>query len=160
MANFAPKFLNCYNCKMEQPTQFSQNVIESEIAELAKKIQEKRKILEEQNGIIEEKDLVRSAVAEGISRSPLSQASSTQTAQKITTTASQSSGKKADVSYLDTLDEESGAEVNRLIDVAFTKGIEAAFSEVSKDEPYIMDAFHDVLVDRLYEELKKKGVVK
>lgn len=145
---------------MEQPTQFSQNVIEQEIAELAKRIQEKRKILEEQNGIIEEKDLVRSAVAEGISKSPLSQtSSSSQTAQKAATTTA-SSGQKADASYLDTLDEESGAEVNRLIDVAFTKGIATAFSEVSKDEPYIMDAFHDVLVDRLYEDLKKKGIVK
>ena len=145
---------------MEQPTQNSQNVIEAEIADLSKRIQEKRKILEEQNGIIEEKDLVRSAVAEGISKSPIQQsASSSQTAQKISATVA-SSGKKADVSYLDTLDEESGAEVNRLIDVAFTKGIAVAFSEVSKDEPYIMDAFHDVLVDRLYEDLKSKGIVK
>lgn len=144
---------------MEQPTQFSQNVIEAEIAELAKKIGEKRKILEEQKGIIEEKDLVRSAVAEGISKSPLQQtSSSSQTSRKTTATAS--SAKTADVSYLDMLDEESGAEVNRLIDVAFTKGIAAAFSEVSKDEPYIMDAFHDVLVDRLYEELKIRGIVK
>ncbi|MEI6296872.1 MAG: hypothetical protein WCO84_04480 [bacterium] len=142
---------------MEQPTQFSQNIIEAEIAELTKRIQEKRKVLEEQNGIIEEKDLIRSAVAEGISSSPSSQTSSS--SQKTTVTT-KSTEQKTDISYIDTIDPKTGEEVNRLIEIAFTKGIEAAFSEVSKDEPYVVDAFHDVLVDRLYEDLKNRGIVK
>ncbi|MCP6719927.1 MAG: hypothetical protein KJI72_01190 [Patescibacteria group bacterium] len=51
-------------------------------------------------------------------------------------------------------------EVERLVDLVFHKGLEKALKEASKHSPFIEDAFHDALVDKLLPELKKKGILK
>ena len=51
-------------------------------------------------------------------------------------------------------------EVESLVDLVFHKGLEKALMEASKHSPFIEDAFHDALVDKLLPELKKKGVIK
>ena len=50
--------------------------------------------------------------------------------------------------------------VERLIDLAWHKGIMAAIHEARSRNPLIMDAFHDALTDRVYDELKKRGYAK
>lgn len=132
--------------------EFSKNTIEQEIMDLSKKIEEKRRVLEEQNGIIEEKELVRSAVAEKVSQAAPQTISTVQPIQTQTKTTSKS--------YLDVIDEKSATEVNRLIEIVFSKGITAALKEVENEEPFIMDAFHDALIDKMYDELKSRGIVK
>lgn len=51
-------------------------------------------------------------------------------------------------------------EVESLVDLVFHKGLEKALSEASKHSPFIEDAFHDALVDKLLPELKRKGIIK
>jgi len=51
-------------------------------------------------------------------------------------------------------------EVERLVDLVFHKGLEKALKEANKHSPFIEDAFHDALVDKLLPELKKKGILK
>lgn len=51
-------------------------------------------------------------------------------------------------------------EIERLIDVAFGEGLEKALGEVKKHPPFVQDAFHDALVDKLLPELKKRGIIK
>lgn len=51
-------------------------------------------------------------------------------------------------------------EVERLVDLVFHEGLEKAIKEASKHPPFIEDAFHDALVDKLLPELKKKGIIK
>lgn len=51
-------------------------------------------------------------------------------------------------------------EVERLISIAFSEGIEKSVKEARKQNPFILDAFHDALTSKLYEELKKKGLLK
>lgn len=51
-------------------------------------------------------------------------------------------------------------EVERLIDTAFSEGIEKSVKEARKQGPFILDAFHDALTAKLYEELKKRGLLK
>ena len=46
-----------------------------------------------------------------------------------------------------------------LLDLAFHHGIEKANSEAKKSSPFIVDAFHDALVTKLYPELQKRGIV-
>jgi hypothetical protein len=43
--------------------------------------------------------------------------------------------------------------------MAFKDGILKASSEAAKASPFVLDAFHDALAGKLYEELKKRGVL-
>lgn len=59
------------------------------------------------------------------------------------------------------LDKEEGAErakakVERLIEVAFREGLEKAMKEARREQPFVEDAFHDALVDKLLPELKRR----
>ncbi|MFA6365399.1 MAG: hypothetical protein WCW78_03285 [Candidatus Paceibacterota bacterium] len=51
-------------------------------------------------------------------------------------------------------------EVTRLVEVVFADGIHAAVKEARKHSPFVQDAFHDALVDKLMPELQKRGIVK
>lgn len=50
--------------------------------------------------------------------------------------------------------------VEGLINLAFLKGIDLSAKEAVKSGPFILDAFHDALTSKLYEELKKRGLLK
>ncbi len=48
-----------------------------------------------------------------------------------------------------------------LVNIAFHTGIVHAVNKAkSLNDPYILDAFHDLLADRLYDELIKRGKLK
>ena len=49
--------------------------------------------------------------------------------------------------------------VERLVEDAFKHGVEHAAAEAQKAGPFIVDALHDVLSDRFYEELKRRKLV-
>ena len=62
--------------------------------------------------------------------------------------------------YLETSPEpQVELEVEKLIDMVFHDGIERALKESKRHAPFVQDAFHDSLVDRLLPELKKRGVI-
>jgi hypothetical protein len=132
-------------------------VIEAEIAELSQLIDKKRKLLEEQKGIVEDKEVVRQAVGERISSHiptgtstfvPVKPAQTTQTTKKV------------GASYLDDLDGESIDRLNHLLGIVFDKGIKDAVGAAMYMEPFMLDALHDALVEKFYDELKKLGKVK
>jgi len=139
------------------------NNLEQEIADLQKMIEAKRDELEKQGGIVEEKDLVRQSVREMFlgqatppaNQAPLSQPVSSSPASPVSTSTVASDG-----SYLDYLDDQSAEAVNSLVAQIATKGIASVVAEVANKEPFITDAFHDALVDKLYDELKVRGLIK
>lgn len=49
--------------------------------------------------------------------------------------------------------------VERLVEDAFKHGVEHAAIEAQKSGPFVVDALHDALSDRFYEELKKRNFV-
>ena len=49
--------------------------------------------------------------------------------------------------------------VERLVEDAFKHGVEHAAAEAQMAGPFIVDALHDVLSDRFYEELKRRKLV-
>lgn len=52
-------------------------------------------------------------------------------------------------------------EVETLIQIAFEKGIVAAINAAkAKNDPHLLDDFHDALIDRFYQELVKAGKIK
>jgi len=62
--------------------------------------------------------------------------------------------------YLTTSGEEVKLKVEKLIDLAWHKGIAAAVKEAKKSGSLVLDALHDALTDKLYEEFKKRGLLK
>ncbi len=49
------------------------------------------------------------------------------------------------------------AKLQILVSIAFERGLVEAIKEARKaNEPYLLDAFHDTLVDRLYDELVRR----
>ncbi len=52
-------------------------------------------------------------------------------------------------------------QIQRLIDIAFNKGLADAIDEARKlNNPYIIDRFHDVLKDELHNALVERGKTK
>jgi hypothetical protein len=62
-------------------------------------------------------------------------------------------------SYLSEGSPEVKAEVERLVTLAFQEGVSAAVAEAAKHSPFVLDAFHDALADKLLPELEKRGVI-
>lgn len=53
------------------------------------------------------------------------------------------------------------AEIEALIQIAFDKGIAAAIKAAkTKNDPHILDDFHDALIDRFYQKLVEAGKLK
>jgi len=127
-------------------------VLEAEIAELQKKIDEKKNILESQGGIVEEKAIVSEAVEE-LFIQPVVNNSQTTASSK-----SSDAGDKT-VSYLDNLDPQTTESITALIERIPQVGIAKVVGEASLGNPYLIDALHDALVDKLYEELLARGIV-
>lgn len=47
-----------------------------------------------------------------------------------------------------------------LVNLAFQEGLAAAWRMAQRESPFVIDAFHDALTDKLLPELKKRGVIK
>ncbi len=142
------------------------NNLESEIAELQKMIEAKRDQLEKEVGIVEEKELVRQSVREmflDTTTPPLSSSANPLPAQSPTPVSTPSvkvQPNSASASYLDYLDADTTEKINHLIEEIPAKGVALVIDEVAAQEPFVIDAFHDALVDKLYDELKARGLVK
>lgn len=134
--------------------------IEAEIADLSRRIEEKRKVLESANGIVEEKELVASAVKEKIAELTPQGASANskpQTANSAQNVVATQPATKP--SYLDTLGPEAIERLNTLLQLAVDYGLKKALAQVVNEEPFLVDAFHDAISDRYYDELKKHGAL-
>ena len=135
------------------------NNLEVEIAELQKMIETKRDQLEKAGGIIEEKELVRHSINEIFLNAsvPKSETQNVSTQVPLTTTSTKTV--PVGNSYLDNLDQQTIETINHFIAQIATKGVTPVINEVSSQEPFVIDAFHDALVDKLYDELKQRGLV-
>lgn len=61
--------------------------------------------------------------------------------------------------YLQQEPAEIQLQVEKLIDLAFHKGIDTSISEAKKAGPFILDALHDALTTKVYEELKARKLL-
>jgi hypothetical protein len=62
--------------------------------------------------------------------------------------------------YIEKYSDEIRLEAEKLIDLAWHKGIDAAVYAAEKEGAFMLDAFHDALTDKLYEKFKEKGLIK
>lgn len=50
--------------------------------------------------------------------------------------------------------------IEKLLDLAWHKGVKHAAKEAAVAGSLVLDAFHDALIDKLYPEFKKRGLLK
>lgn len=61
--------------------------------------------------------------------------------------------------YAESAPPEIKEKIERFLEMAFREGILKASSEAAKSGPFVLDAFHDALSGKLYEELNKRGLL-
>ena len=61
--------------------------------------------------------------------------------------------------YLQKEPAEVKLKVEKLLDLAWHSGIKIAAMEARDSGPIVLDAFHDALTDKIYNELKQKGLL-
>lgn len=135
---------------MDQQTFEQQHrILEEDIARLSREMSEKRVEMGNMEKV-QEREIVKESLrtmSSGVS--PASQTARQPAAENNLFPA-----------YLQSAPNDTKLSVERLLDLSLHKGIEAALREAKKGDPYILDAFHDALVERLYPELQKRGLVK
>jgi len=128
--------------------EFLTRAFESDIADLARTIEQKRRSIESESGIISEseKEMVRETIAQ--KRGHI---------MGVNTTTTVPTKKAQQKSYLDDLSLEDQKTVRSLLSVVEEKGLKRALVEAETKGPYILDVFHDELTDKLYTVLKERG---
>lgn len=61
--------------------------------------------------------------------------------------------------YLEKESPEIRLKIEELIDLAFHRGIDSAIAEAKKFSPFILDALHDSLTGKIYEEMKRRELI-
>lgn len=61
--------------------------------------------------------------------------------------------------YLQQESPEVRLKVEELVELALHKGIDASIAEAKKYGPFILDALHDTLTSKIYEELKSRKLI-
>lgn len=135
----------------------SDNVLEAEIAELNREIENKRRELEEKKGMISERGALHEVIAEKLDQASADAASLRQELKSSTAANQNNNSQSGD--YLNALSDDQVEIVNHLVSLIPEKGIKQAIAEAKKLNPFLLDAFHDALVDKLYEELTSRGLV-
>ena len=130
--------------------------LESEIALLSEQIDNKRRLLEAEKGVVSDHEVLKATMTENFfTDTELNQGGG---GEKVGLNIQPNAlGKSA--SYLDSLDDESVGQVNALVQMVTDKGIRKTVSYAMTNTPFILDAFHDLLVDKLYDELKSRKIV-
>jgi len=131
------------------------NKIEQEISELEKALAEKKAVLEKEKGeVMPEKEVLREVIKEKIKEKPsTSQVSSDQSRTTLPETP--------DVESPSYLSDELKPKIQEFVNMAFNDSLEKAISTVKATKnPALIDAFHDIIVDELYNFLVERGKLK
>lgn len=122
--------------------------MERDIQELAKEVKEKG-LSDQGRQALQTVLKERVTVAPGVPIAP-TPAPSTQPTQPSPNLPDYTQAEPADVKL----------KIEKLLDLAWHKGVKHAAKEASAAGPLILDAFHDALIDKLYPEFKKRGLLK
>jgi len=137
-----------------QPNNFREAFnVHKEIGELEQRLQEKkRELAEKKESEKYDKELIKESIKE---KTQFSEITTTPPAKPfaapkvIIKKAKQIKGEKKE------------KQIKLLTDLAFERGIIHATEVANKlDDPYILDEFHDTLVDELYKHLVEQGKLK
>ena len=128
--------------------------VQQEIAQLEKQLAEKKADLEQQSSetkieVPHDKEILRQVVGEKIQQHL--------PAGRQALQGYQPAPQKPQDDQLSYNDPQLVGKVQELVNIAFTKGVDDAVrSVVQSGNPALIDAFHDVLVDQLYDALVER----
>lgn len=135
-----------------QPEKLNSNVLEQEIAELNEMIAEKRRALESAENIVSEEEIVKEVVRESFAPADMAMSRENPGRPQVAPATASSD-------YLDTLDDDTKIMVQNLVDRLPEIGVRKILEEAKGESFAVLDAFHDFLASRLYQELKDRGLV-
>jgi len=121
---------------------FSAESVQGEVADIARAIEVRRETIALEYGIHDEQKVVHHVVGEELFGKQVSPSVHT-----------------SHTHYLDNLSDEEKESLNHYIGLIPERGIARAIDAVRNEQPLLIDAFHDVLADKLYDELKTHGLV-
>lgn len=129
---------------------FNHITLEQDIARLSLEVASKRK----ESGVegLSEKTLIKESLR------PLVKAQLTTAPQPVS--ASDDANEPGVLpSYLKDSSPEIKLKVEKLVDSVFHQGLGKAVKEAERAGEFVLDAFHDALADKLYDELKKRKLI-
>ncbi len=126
---------------------FDHKDFESDIKKLSVEIAEKRNLPEHKD--FTDKELIKAVLRPAIKQAAVQQ-------QALQPQDTQST---ALPDYLKDFPVEIKLQIEQLIDLTFHQGIEKVINRALRASPFILDAFHDTLTDKLYEEMKKRNLL-
>jgi len=132
--------------------QFDRDIIEQDIKRLSQEIAEKRKVVNYKEA--PERELVKQAL-EPLIKQPTAQPQPVQPP----TQSKQSIEQTILPDYLENSSDEIKLQVEKLLDAVFQQGISKTVKQAQSAGPFILDAFHDALTDKLYDELKSRKLI-
>ena len=136
-------------CFMIHVCMFNHNTLEQDIERLSREVSEKKELPESRD--LPEREIIKQAIE------PLVKV--TDNKQQTTNNATSEGDDSVLPGYLNGSSDEVKLKVEKLIDSVFHNGLDKAVGEAKAAGPYILDAFHDALTDKLYEELKSRNLI-
>lgn len=128
---------------------FEHSALEADIERLSKEIAEKRKLPEYKE--LSEKEIIRQKLQPLIKPGVQLIKPAVQSIEQTKETFFPN--------YLKDSSPEIKLQVEKLVDLVFHQGIEKTVKEANQAGAFILDAFHDALTDKLYEELKNRKLI-
>lgn len=125
--------------------------LEQDFSRLTAEIKEQRALAEEKKEKITERVIVKrslEAITATVVPPPVSVPSTP--VQKVPSTLPD---------YTEGIDERVKTEIRDLINLVLKEDLGKALIEVRRHPPFVQDAFHDALVDKLFPELERRGIV-
>lgn len=141
----------------EQNFSFGHEILEADIQRLVQEIKAQKE--RETIGNLSDKEIVKEAL-KSLADLPQSQPSQSQNQSSQSSQSRLESSSSFLPDYIKDASPEIKLEVEYLLDLAFHEGLAKANAEAKKSSPFILDAFHDALVGKIYPELQKRGIVR
>lgn len=131
--------------------EFNPNVLEADIRRLSQEVKDKKSLPEHKN--TSERELLKQALY------PHVQNYTQNTPASITPDDAAKVEMEVLPDYLKDSPDDIKLKVEELVDVAFKRGIEKGADEARKYGPFIFDAYHDAITDKVYEEMEKRKMI-
>ncbi len=131
---------------------FNYNTLEKDIEKLSREVMEKKNLAE--NRECSERDIIKQAIT------PLVFQIKCQPVKKINDSHAVSNGEETFLpDYLKDSSVEIKLQVEKLVESVFNDGLEKTIKKATTSNAFVLDAFHDALTDKLYNELKTRKLI-
>ncbi|TRZ64365.1 MAG: hypothetical protein D4Q79_01685 [Spirochaetia bacterium] len=131
---------------------FNYNTLEKDIEKLSREIAEKKNIPEHKE--TPERELIKQVIT------PLVLQTKRQAAGTVNNSQSASDAEETVLpDYLKDSPAETKLQVEKLVKSVFSDGLEKTVKKAVSSNAFVLDAFHDALTDKLYDELKARKLI-